>query len=341
VDNQRHYIYAPTKVAAQEKLKAAIAAFNEPAVPQPVVPLTFTVAYTRFLAEQSSLKPRTIEGYRGIYQLAAKQFGEHRLVAEIRATDLTAYAVVLGQRVGAKTIRNALIAIMACLHWCGSTITVPLPSAKGTPARVLTAEQGQKLLQQVQGHRLEGPILIALTTGMRAGEILALTWQSFDAERGTLTVREAYSVGYERRFGRGRPKTTAGLRTIPLLPRARAYLASLPQGQPDALIFAAKDGGPLHGKDFSRSVRLICVKNDLPEVKFHGLRHTTATLLLERGVNPLQVSALLGHTSVHVTLGVYAHLTRRMEAEAMAKLGDAFGLPLGLPLDTENAVQGR
>ncbi len=98
------------------------------------------------------------------------------------------------------------------------------------------------------------------------------------------------------------------------------------------LIFATGVGGPLSGDKLLRDrFRPLLRKAVLPPIRFHDLRHTAATRLLERGVHPKVVSEMLGHASVAITLDIYSHVSRDLQRQAVSALDALFSRQLSLP----------
>ena len=192
----------------------------------------------------------------------------------------------------------------------------------------LTEEQAQTLLAAVQGDRPEALVVLALATGMREGELLALYWEDIDLERATLLVR-ANLMRTRKAIMRDVTKTGHSRRRIALpsltvdaLRRHRARQAEErlrlgDQWRDPCLVFANHSGGAYH----SGNLRLswfypLLERAGLPRIRPHDLRHTAATLLLARGVPVKVVSEMLGHANVSMTLSLYAHVLPHMQHQA-------------------------
>ena len=173
---------------------------------------------------------------------------------------------------------------------------------------------------------------LAAGTGMRRGELLGLRWRDIDLKAQRLSVRQTIiSVGYE--VMRSDPKTAKGTRTIDLDARTvqmlrvhradqrvEQQLLGLPKHL-EGLAFCRETGEPYHPdlvrQSFERRVRTSAV----PRIRFHDLRHTHATLMLQAGVPPKVVSERLGHATVAFTMDVYAHVIPGMQARAAETFG--------------------
>jgi integrase len=187
------------------------------------------------------------------------------------------------------------------------------------------------------GDRFEALYVLAITTGLRRGELLGLRWDDADLDQGTLRVGRALV----REGGRqvvGETKTRRGRRRVNLTPRTvvalkahrkrqlehRVKLADLYEDQ--GLIFASESGTPLNPENLvKRSFKPLLERAGLPEIRFHDLRHTCATLLLGRCVHPKIVQELLGHATIAMTLDTYSHYLPSMGDQASGAMGDALG----------------
>ena len=199
----------------------------------------------------------------------------------------------------------------------------------------LNQKEARRLLEAAGGDRLEALYVLALNTGMRQGELLALKWEDVDLERSVLRVRRTLSRR-DNAYGLGEPKTKKSRRTIRLTAGAvealRAHL-SRQLGemerlgslyQPGGLVFATTTGTIINPSNLrNRSFKPLLQCAGLRQIRFHDLRHTCATLLLSKDVNPKVVSEMLGHTSVSITLDIYSHLLPDMQEKAAKALEEA------------------
>lgn len=211
------------------------------------------------------------------------------------------------------------------------------PGLKYREMTPLTPEEVNAYLEAAKGERLYAAFLLELTTGLRRGELLALKWDDFDPDKGTLTVRRTLARvrlvdkgGSELRFSE--PKTESGKRTIPLLPevirelkahKARQNEERLFFGQAYTdlgLMFPTPLGTPLEPRNFHRKHTEILRKAGLRHVRLHDLRHTFATILLQEGENPENLRDLLGHSKTSTTLDLYCHSNMEGKERAVARL---------------------
>lgn len=219
----------------------------------------------------------------------------------------------------------------------------PRPARKET--RVLDGPDSAKLLRAAEPTRFFAPVLLALTTGMRRGEILGLRWSDLDLDAGTLAVRQTIE---QTRAGLRfkEPKTQKSRRLVPLASIAvdalkshrTAQVASrLALGsayQDHGLVFPAPDGHPWNPASFSAAFIKLATGAGLPKLRFHDLRHSHATQLLRLGIHPKIVSERLGHATTGITLDLYSHVVPGMQEDAVARVDKSLRVALGA-MDSE------
>ena len=207
--------------------------------------------------------------------------------------------------------------------------------------RVLSGEQAQQFLEVSQGDPFETLYVLALTTGMRQGELLGLKWEDIDLAIGILQVKRTVTRLVGKGFTVSEPKTTQSRRRIHLTKLAiealkqhrirqrEARLAAGPEWQDQGWVFCNTIGSPVEvGNMIRRSFRPILVKAELPIIRFHDLRHSAASLLLLLGVHAKVVQELLGHSQISVTLDTYSHVLPSMQEEAMNRLDTLLSRPV-------------
>ena len=178
--------------------------------------------------------------------------------------------------------------------------------------------------------------MLALTSGMRLGELLGVRWRDIDLDAGSLQVRHTM-LRTAAGLHLTEPKTARSRRRIALAPNAREALRAhrgrqaaerLQLGrawEDQDLVFANAIGKPVEaGNLLRRSFLPLLTKAALPRIRFHDLRHTAATLLRSQGVHPKVVSELLGHSSIGLTLDTYSHVLPDMQQQAATAMDRLF-----------------
>jgi integrase len=215
---------------------------------------------------------------------------------------------------------------------------VRAPRANRFEINPLTAEQARWLLKHVQGDRLEGLYTVALALGLRQGEALGLAWTDVDLVAGTLRVRHAL----QRVDGRQQlvePKTSRSRRSL-VLPafvtqalgdhrhrQLEERLNAGPRWQESGLVFTTRVGRPLPGEGVTRNFYKVLRRSGLPPMRFHDLRHSSATLMLARGVSMRVVMETLGHSTITLTMNTYAHVLPALQREAAQRMDAVLGAP--------------
>ena len=238
-------------------------------------------------------------------------------------------------------------------------LTLPKSKTKPLPKDAITVDTFNRIIKAFpRGTNLHMPALVAFFTGLRKSEVLGLTWDCVDLERKTITVQKQL-VKRPDGWGFGELKTQSSYRTIrignQLIRRLERHKAQITRnrvrlGESYTVQGVTNDGGIVESYAGDNVTPLlaypVCVKDngaiitpnnieycmrkvhkelELPNVSFHTLRHTHATLLIEAGANVKSVSVRLGHSDVATTLETYAHVTERMESETVNAFEDATG----------------
>src|SRR5215204_5984970 len=210
---------------------------------------------------------------------------------------------------------------------------VDRPQLKRDEIRPLDDEQTRTLLRAAEGDRIQALYVVAITAGLRPGEMLALRWSDVDLEAGTLRINRALSDGEV-----AATKTTRSRRKIQLSNTAHAALRTHRKRQLEeqmqkarlwknyGLVFPSTVGTPLSHRNLVRSFKALLKRTDLPlSTRLYDLRHTCATLLLNSNVHPKYVQELLGHASIAQTLDTYSHVLKGMDSG----IGDAMDAAVG------------
>src|SRR5690606_10766647 len=207
----------------------------------------------------------------------------------------------------------------------------PRPGRK--EMRGLDKAEIERLLETARRSRYYIPILLAIAPGMRRGEMLALRWEDGDVEGGRISVRRTLGkTGDGLQFTD--PKTDRSRRVIRIGPlvvqalrrhraqQAQEKLRLGPAYQDRGLVCAQANGKPYDPAEFSKAFTSLAKRAGFPDLRFHDLRHSHATLLLRDGTPIKAVAERLGHASAAFTLDTYGHSLPDMQ-EAAARVVDA------------------
>lgn len=224
------------------------------------------------------------------------------------------------------------------------TKKVPKPKIARKEMRFWNADQARSVIRLATTRRLGAILVLALDSGMRAGELLALRWPQVDLKAGTVRVIRTLYQDKQGKFHELPPKSAASRRTIKLAASTVAVLAAHRKAMKaegrdveEGVVFAAKRSGgfldynTFYRRYFGDTVR----KAGVPMIRPHDMRHTSATLLLAAGVGIKVVSQRLGHEDIVTTLRLYAHvMADQQDAAATAMEGLLNPAPTNSPRNT-------
>ncbi|WP_043644118.1 site-specific integrase [Caenispirillum salinarum] len=364
---------AATRKEAQRELSRFLVEVDEGRAPEAGSRLTVGAYLDRWLrAHALHVSTRTLQGYEYIVEERIKPHLGRLSLVKLTPSDIeAAYAALLeyGAKHGGPLSPQSVKHVHRCLFTALDAavkkerlITYNPASAIRPPrvprkeARILQGpEDAARLLGALRGHKYYEPVLVALSTGLRRGEVLALRWRDIDLDAGRLTVNLAWeAVKVDPKPGskleeKGQkateyrlkePKTAKGRRTVYIpavvVDALKAYKARQKEEmmqtgarQPDGLAFCCHfTGAPMSLNAMSGSFRQIAKDAGL-NVTLHGLRHSHISSLLMAGVPLKHVSERAGHASVSVTADIYGHLLETMD-RATAEVADG---PLREALD--------
>lgn len=243
----------------------------------------------------------------------------------------------------AKTVKNVFLNLSAAMSKAfelemikkDPCAHIVLPKLVKTDVEIYSEEEITKITKCAKGTDMELIILLALGLGLRRGEMIALRWEHVDFDKGVVHIKENRVKGRDNKMITKSPKSQAGTRDIPLPPSMTAILRKekvnffkkqLEYGvgkKKDDYVLCKSDGQPYKPFTIDNKWRKFTEKNNIRHIKLHGLRHTNASLLLSKNVNPKQVQKQLGHSDYGTTMNIYAHVMQGMETESAQKLEEA------------------
>lgn len=236
-----------------------------------------------------------------------------------------------------KALDNAVRWNLIPRNICDAVTPPRIPRKEKT---VLTSEQAHILLEHVKAHRLEALLTLAITTGMRRGELLGLHWQDISFEGCSLRVNRAVSYTKSHGYIETEPKTAKSRRTI-MLPVFVVEVLINHRSQQDTqrreagkawterdLVFTNAEGNYVNESGMLRTFKRLLAKCGLPRMRFHDLRHSAATILFSWGTHPKVVQEILGHSQISMTLDVYSHMLPSMQEDVTKRWDNDFGAPV-------------
>jgi integrase len=303
----------------------------------------------RFLADwlksiRSSLRIRSYERYEGIARThLIPNIGRFRLDKLTPAHVQALLDNKLASGLAPRSVQGLRIVLGAALkqavRWQmvvrNVAELVSGPKVQNREMQVLSPEQARRFLAACAGEPLHTLYLLALSTGLRRGELLALKWDDIDLEEGRLSVRRSLGRSSTQGIVIAEPKTPQGRRSVrlsePIVAALRAHrrrqleqrLSAGPEWRESGYIFTTSIGTTLDPRNLGIDFKRMLTKAKLPLIRFHDLRRSAATIALSQDVHPKIVSEMLGHSRISLTLDVYSHSLPNLQTEAGDKMAAA------------------
>ena len=308
--------------------------------------------------KKRDIKPKTFERYESIY----RNYIEGSEIANIplyklKLNNIQAYYNrLLDNGTTVSTVKQINEKLKTCLDFAEKNDyieknfakLVELPTEKKEKKKqVFTVDEQALFIETIKGHKLETFFLVALSTGLRLGELLGLKWSDIDFDNHTLTVNRSVRRGYifddqdnkHRETFEQIPKTENAFRTVPIVSNVFNKLlehkkqqdeikAKLGESfQDNNLVFCNSVGSYLNPNYPPKPFKRIQDKMGIPKeehIKFHGLRKTFATRLFEKNIPPKTVQVLMGHADIEITLNIYTEVMEDKKIEAINELENIF-----------------
>lgn len=209
---------------------------------------------------------------------------------------------------------------------------VDTPRAPRIVKYILSEEEARRLLVAAQQDEFYALYVLAVTTGLRQGELFALQWADIDFRDSTIRVRATLTEDENRHLVRSEPKTNSSRRVVDLPEFAVAALRKHQMGNEtfDGFVFHDTGGGPLRKSNFiRRNFRPLLQRAELPRITFHTLRHVANSILYAKGVNIRMLAERLGHSTTRTTIDHYSHVATGSQRAAARELDAIFGPQIG------------
>jgi len=338
---KRKYIYGKTRKEVADQLKALhreMAGGVNATTDRQTVKTFLARWLTEVAAHRNKL--RTHEGYERIIELYLNPYLGRILLAKLTPEDVQRMInALVAKKLAPNTIRNirAVLrrALNQALRWrlvaFNAAALAEIPRIEQEEMSALDETQARALLRALKGDRLEVLYRVALSLGLRRGEVLGLRWLDVDFDLATLEVVQTIQRTRTKGLIIGTPKTKSSLRTlsIPAVLLVALKLHKERQDQeglenPHGLVFISTKGTPLDPDGIPHAFKKFVKAANLPDaIHFHSLRHSCATLLLAQGVPMYVVKDILGHSQISTTMR-YTHPTSETMRDAAAEMDVLF-----------------
>jgi integrase len=284
------------------------------------------------------VRPSTVRQYRtNIATRIVPHIGSHPL-PKLAPSHLRAWHAVLSKTHSPASVRQAHVILSMALNDAVDDGALPRnvarlvtpPQPEDADKRALTLEEVAAFLAVADQDDWSPLWRVALLTGLRRGELLALRWSDLDLDGGFLTVRNTVTTDAHGHIMIGPAKSKASQATIELdgscveaLKRQRKRVAELHLAArywTDDFVFPRTDGTPLAPSSVLERLRALCVTAGIPPITFHELRHTCASLLYSQGADVKLIQSRLRHARLSVTLETYTHLAAGQQRDAAERI---------------------
>jgi integrase len=335
------YLYAKDRAQAKQRLAEAQAVVH---VGQPLPDQRLT--FGRYLLDWvaglgAGVKPRTVAYYETYVRchLLPSDLAQKPL-ARLEPSDLRRlYTAKLSSGLSSTSVHHIHAVIHVALQRAvddgvlGRNVAALVGRSNRPKVRhvemstIAGGDQPRRFLEAAKAERLEALLVLAITTGMRRGELLALRWKDVDLERGVLAVTGSLQGESRPTLNIATPKSgksrSVALGTVAVnvlrehrKRQAQEQLLVGGEWRDLGLVFSTEFGDFLSPTTLRLALRRTLTAADLPTIRFHDLRHSAATLMLSRGVHPKMASEMLGHSTIAITLDLYSHVSANMQRQA-------------------------
>lgn len=299
--------------------------------------VAFSVFLDRYYSDVAlhTLRPKTIESYEYIIRMHIKpEIGNIKLNA-LRPDHLQKlYSLKLNQGLSNRTVQYIHAIIHKSLHHAmkwglvnrNIADLVDPPRINRKTPQTLNIEQIKQLLEVLKDDRLYALYTIAVGCGLREGELLGLYWEDVDFLSSNIHIQRAV----QQLKGKGliitEPKSEKSKRNVAMPGFVFNALWDLKEksGKLSGLVFPTSNNTPISPRNLVRHYKSALVKAKLPDLPFHSLRHSFATIQLMAGTNPKIVQEALGHSQISLTLDTYSHVIPSLQKEAAEKMNELF-----------------
>lgn len=305
--------------------------------------------------KENEVDPITFQGYASYYRNhIGPYFKQHNVtLTDLSPQDLQTYYNRKAQKPGehikgklsGKSLHDHHIVIRGALEDAVKKNIIPynpagrvtLPKKQKYRANFYTQDQANKLLDAIKGTIIEDIVTMTIFYGLRRSEAVGLKWEAVNFENDTFTIQSTV-VRFSEIVEKNKTKNQASHRTYPMAPEIKEMLLSIRERQQEmkeligncyvdsGYVFTWEDGRILNPDYVTRKFSQILKANSLPHIRYHDLRHTTASLLIAKGYDIKRVSEWLGHSDIGTTANIYGHLSFENKKGTLATMSDLLSM---------------
>ncbi len=346
----RHYVYGKTQAEVKQKLKKK----RDEKPDEVQQSITFQEWIEEFLVsyKRNEIKITTYEGYMRIYRKHIEDSQLGKTVLNQVTTEILQryYNDKLNDGYNSKTVHSIGIVVGAALNHAvklkmlseNPNRYTSIPKKKKYEASVLSTEEVRRIVNEAKDEEIYPIIVTAVYTGMRKGEAMALKWENVDFQKRRVYIKNSLckidgdqtdEKGHRHaRYEILEPKTKESIRMVPMLDEVYEALMMQKERQEtdkqryreiyldQGLVFTDLCGNILPQRQFMDKYHAFLRKYGITDIRFHDLRHTFATLLIEADVSMKVVQELLGHSTITTSMDIYTHVSDEKKEQALDRL---------------------
>jgi len=300
----------------------------------------------------NSIKPKTLESYSFIIKSYLIPSLGHVYIQDLKAEHIQVMLNSLCKRkLSPRTVKYTHTILHSALDQAvknniivkNVSNNVITPKQTKHEIKILSLDEQNRFIKCMESHRLYAAFILLLSTGIRIGELLALTWDNVDLDNTIIKITQNLQrvkifddvSKTKTKLIFGTPKTDKGRRIIPLLDDVASLLKEHKEKQyeelsvlglsdKNTLVFCSEIGTVIEPRNFTRTFKGLLKKADISNINIHALRHTFATRGLENGIELKVMQELLGHSSISITGDIYSHVILDKKKDSINKLKNTF-----------------
>ena len=353
-DGSRKTVYGRTQVECKEKKDALLKEYSSygQVADRRITVKDYLQTWLKTVAKPN-LKPTTFQTYEGHIKRNIEPVLGHLRLAQVRPEHIRRLLSDIQDRrkLSQSTARQSYAILRKALGdavrdgtlTSNPVLRVKPPTVENDPVKPLSSKEVAAFLKATKGERLAAVYTVALGTGMREGEILALAWEDIDFEKNVLQVRHNLQPDNTGKLALQTPKSAESRRTVHMVPAVAQALQQHRKLQAEEKLALAKDlrwggtwtrefvfttttGTPIRASNFLRRSFKPKMREVVPDrnVTFHHLRHTCASFLADMGLDLFEIKNILGHSQIGVTDKLYAHFTAGHAKKVSDRMTKAF-----------------
>lgn len=294
---------------------------------------------------KKEIRPNTYETYRAQMDNHVLPYfkQKHILLRNLKHRDIQQYYnYELEQGMSASSVKKYHANIHKALDAAVRDELIPanpsdkaiLPKKTKSKINPYTAEEAEALFKAVEGTKMEAPVKLATMFGLRREEVLGLRWSAIDFSKRTLKINHTCVLVGNAAVNVNRTKNESSNRTLYMTDDMASYLKGVKKQQRENQLKQGEQyiytdyvcideyGQQLHPNYISERFREILKKNGLRHIRFHDLRHTCASLLMNHGYETADISKMLGHSTITTTVDIYGHIDEKRMRNIAKKMND-------------------